>query len=165
MRLTNKQSILGLGNISINSQYHLIKYPQYNYCMHLAFTISSPRQYLSHLVIIIAFSNNYYTHRLICVNSGPHILYSSCILALTMSIGWFVSKEVVFLNYFSVKTSTHTDITDFSNYVVVLQFFACNIAIIAINSSCNNRMSQIQYRPTLVYIHVLQYCNHTAILS
>ena len=36
-----------------------------------------------------------------------------------------------------------------SNYVVVLQFFACNIEIIAINSSCNNRMSQIQYPPTL----------------
>ena len=32
---------LGLGNISINVQYHLIKYPQYNYCMHLAFTILS----------------------------------------------------------------------------------------------------------------------------
>ena len=45
---------LGLGNISINRQYRLIKYPQYDYCMHLAFTILSPRQYLSHLAIIIA---------------------------------------------------------------------------------------------------------------
>ena len=45
---------VGLGNISINRQYHLIKYPQYNYCMHLAFAILLPRQYLSHLAIIIA---------------------------------------------------------------------------------------------------------------
>jgi len=46
--------VVGLSNISINRQYRLIKYPQYNYCMHLAFAILSSRQYLSHLAIIIA---------------------------------------------------------------------------------------------------------------
>jgi len=53
-----------------------------------------------------------------------------------------------------VKASTHTDITDLSNYVIVLQFFACNIAIIAINSLCNNLMSQIQYLITLACMYV-----------
>ena len=41
---------------------------------------------------------------------------------LTMSIDQFVCKEGVFENYFSLKTSTHANITDFSNYVIVLQF-------------------------------------------
>ena len=30
--------------------------------------------------VFIAFSSNYHTYRLICVNSGPHILYSSYIV-------------------------------------------------------------------------------------
>jgi len=46
--------VVGLGNISINRQYCLIKYPQYNYCKHLTFAVLSPRQYLLHLAITIA---------------------------------------------------------------------------------------------------------------
>ena len=51
----------------------------------------------------------------------------------------------------SENKHTLTDIVTFSNYVVVLQFLH---AIIAINSSCNNRMSQIQYCPTLLWWNV-----------
>jgi len=40
--------------------------------MHLAFAILSPRQYISHIAIIIVL-------RLICVNSGPHIYFPTLI--------------------------------------------------------------------------------------
>ena len=49
-----------------------------------------------------------------------------------MSIGKFVSKEVVFVNYFSLKTSTHTDIADF-------QTICFNFCM----QYCNNRNKQL----------------------
>ena len=57
--------LIGFGNISINRQYHLIKYPQYNYCMHLA---------LKYYCLGSIYRINYHTYRLVCVNSGPYIL-------------------------------------------------------------------------------------------
>ena len=107
---------LGLGNISINFQYRLIKYPQYNHCMHLAFTILSSRQYLSHLSIISHLSSN------LCQFWASYFI--QFMHTSTNHVNWLIcQREVVFLNYFSVKTSTYIDIKDFSNYVVVLQFF------------------------------------------
>ena len=116
---------------------------QYNYCMHLAYTILSPRQYiysiyqqLSHLSSILCqFRVSYFIQ----------FKHTS-----TNHVNWL---KRLFLNHFSVKTSTHTDITDFFKLCGCASVFTSNIAIIAINSSCSNHMSQIQYRPTLMWAH------------
>jgi len=104
---------VGLGNISINP---LIKYLQYNYCMHLFSAILSPRQYLLHLAIIIALSSNLWALYFI------EFMYTSI-----NHVNWLIcSKEVVF-----VKNKL--------SYWHNRLFKLCHYALIFCMQYCNNR--------------------------